>query len=117
MQVKIILLALIRPNQFLFVLLLLFLFFDYYYCVYVYLLLLDTIKDAHETLVLLLGELDEVRRDQHYMLKRSKTHTRTTESTNRRVLFWSVLEAVLLVSVASFQVFWVRRMLEKKRAI
>jgi hypothetical protein len=48
---------------------------------------------------------------------RERSHRNTSESTNARVLWWSILEAVVLVLLAVFQVFYLRQFFEQKHRV
>lgn len=54
---------------------------------------------------------------QKYMRGREKTHRDTTESTKRRVLWWSVFESIVLVSMSIWQVAYLRKFFEVKRIV
>lgn len=54
---------------------------------------------------------------QKYMRGREKTHRATTESTKRRVLWWSVLESIVLVAMSIWQVVYLRKFFEVKRIV
>ncbi|KAJ1629483.1 emp24/gp25L/p24 family/GOLD-domain-containing protein [Pavlovales sp. CCMP2436] len=54
---------------------------------------------------------------QKYMRGREKTHRQTTESTKRRVLWWSVFESVVLVAMSVWQVTYLRKFFEVKRIV
>ncbi|KJE95497.1 transmembrane emp24 domain-containing protein [Capsaspora owczarzaki ATCC 30864] len=61
--------------------------------------------------------LTTVRRDQDYMEVREATHRGTNDSTNSRVLWWSFFEAIILVTMAVAQVFYLKRLFEVKRVV
>jgi hypothetical protein len=54
---------------------------------------------------------------QKYMRGREKTHRATTESTKRRVLWWSVFESIVLVAMSVWQVVYLRKFFEVKRIV
>lgn len=54
---------------------------------------------------------------QKYMRGREKTHRATTESTKRRVLWWSVFESIVLVTMSIWQVVYLRKFFEVKRMV
>merc|ERR1711871_228237 len=66
------------------------------------------------TIVQLSEGLYNVQDEQKYMRVRERVHRNTTESTNARVLWWSFLEAAILVGMSLFQVSYLRRFFETK---
>ncbi|KAF9263690.1 supernatant protein factor, C-terminal domain-containing protein [Marasmius fiardii PR-910] len=61
--------------------------------------------------------LSAVKDEQEYIIVREKTHRNTAESTNSRVKWWSVLQAVVLFSVVAWQVYYLKSFFEVKRVI
>lgn len=49
-----------------------------------------------------------VKDEQEYIVVREKRHRDTAESTNDRVKWWSVLQAVVLFSVVAWQVYYLK---------
>ncbi|KAF8559069.1 supernatant protein factor, C-terminal domain-containing protein [Imleria badia] len=58
-----------------------------------------------------------VKDEQEYIVVREKRHRDTAESTNDRVKWWSVLQAVVLFSVVAWQVYYLKSFFEVKRII
>ncbi|EGC37250.1 hypothetical protein DICPUDRAFT_150161 [Dictyostelium purpureum] len=58
-----------------------------------------------------------VRNEQNYFRMREAAHRNTAESTNSRVLWWSIFEACVLVSLSIWQIYYLRRFFEVKRAV
>lgn len=54
---------------------------------------------------------------QSYMRQREERHRDITESTNSRVLYWTVAEAVVLLIMALWQVLYIRKFFEVKRYV
>lgn len=52
--------------------------------------------------------LAAVKDEQEYIVVREKTHRNTAESTNDRVKWWSVLQAVVLFAVVGWQVYYLK---------
>ena len=52
--------------------------------------------------------LMSVKDEQEYIVVRERTHRNTAESTNARVKWWSVLQAVVLFSVVAWQVYYLK---------
>jgi hypothetical protein len=55
--------------------------------------------------------------EQRYLKMREQAHRNTNESTNSRVLWWGVAEIAMLILAGVWQVFYLRRIFEQKRAI
>eukprot|EP01112_Ceratiomyxa_fruticulosa_P014170 TRINITY_DN403_c0_g1_i2.p1 TRINITY_DN403_c0_g1~~TRINITY_DN403_c0_g1_i2.p1 ORF type:complete len:207 (+),score=42.19 TRINITY_DN403_c0_g1_i2:192-812(+) len=53
--------------------------------------------------------------EQEYMRLREMAHRNTSESTNARVMWWSIFEALMLVAMSVWQVYYLRRFFEVKR--
>jgi len=68
-----------------------------------------------------LGEIDRaletIRVDLMYLRGRESAHRDTAESTNERVLWYSVIESLVLVTISLGQVYYLRKFFEVKRAI
>ena len=52
--------------------------------------------------------LTSVKDEQEYIVVRERTHRNTAESTNARVKWWSILQAVVLFSVVAWQVYYLK---------
>ena len=52
--------------------------------------------------------LASVKDEQEYIVIRERTHRNTAESTNSRVKWWSILQAVVLCSVVAWQVYYLK---------
>ncbi|KAI5125047.1 hypothetical protein M0805_007471 [Coniferiporia weirii] len=61
--------------------------------------------------------LQSVKDEQEYIVARERTHRNTAESTNSRVKWWSILQAVVLFSVVGWQVYYLKSFFEVKRII
>lgn len=77
----------------------------------------DPLSPLEESVLALSQGVQDVKDDQEYMLMRDIAHKSVTDATNRRVLLWFVFELVLILSLAFWQVFYVRRFFEIKRAV
>jgi len=58
-----------------------------------------------------------VQAEQEYMKMREQAHRNTNESTNARLLWWSIFEALVLVAMSVWQVYYLRRFFEVKRVV
>ncbi|KAH7930020.1 supernatant protein factor, C-terminal domain-containing protein [Leucogyrophana mollusca] len=61
--------------------------------------------------------LTSVKDEQEYIVVRERRHRDTAESTNTRVKWWSVLQAIVLFSVVGWQVYYLKSFFEVKRVI
>ncbi|KAF9431978.1 p24 complex component [Entomortierella beljakovae] len=61
--------------------------------------------------------IEEIRNEQEYTLARERTHRNTAESTNSRVVWWSLFQSAILFLVCIFQVTYLKRFFEVKRGI
>ncbi|PFH52656.1 hypothetical protein AMATHDRAFT_74120 [Amanita thiersii Skay4041] len=61
--------------------------------------------------------LTAVKDEQEYIVVRERTHRNTAESTNSRVKWWSILQAVVLFVVVAWQVYYLKSFFEVKRII
>jgi len=59
--------------------------------------------------------LHQVRDSQEYIKVRERACRSTSESTNERVMWWSIVESLALVMMAVFQIYWLRRFFERKQ--
>jgi hypothetical protein len=61
--------------------------------------------------------VQDIREHQDYIIRRERMHRRTAESTNDRVKWWSIIETVIVLGVAFFQVNYLKRFFEVKRMV
>ncbi len=52
--------------------------------------------------------LMSVKDEQEYIVVRERTHRDTAESTNARVKWWSVLQAIVIFAVVAWQVYYLK---------
>ncbi|KAJ1512612.1 p24 complex component, partial [Coelomomyces lativittatus] len=58
-----------------------------------------------------------VKAEQRYFSHREKAHFATANSSNVRILWWSILQVLTLVGVCLFQVFYLKHFFETKRRL
>ncbi|KAF7729149.1 p24 complex component [Apophysomyces ossiformis] len=58
-----------------------------------------------------------IKAEQEYIVVRERQHRNTAESTNSRVKWWSIGQLILLAVVCFWQVFYLKRFFEVKRAV
>eukprot|EP00298_Acanthocystis_sp_HF-20_P008788 c17898_g1_i2.p1 GENE.c17898_g1_i2~~c17898_g1_i2.p1 ORF type:complete len:202 (+),score=48.30 c17898_g1_i2:83-688(+) len=77
----------------------------------------NSMDDLHRKLEQLQHLVRDVQSSQRYLRNREKRHRSTTESTNTRVLWWSIIEAVAIVILSTFQVYYIKSFFNSKRTI
>ena len=74
--------------------------------------------DPIEKSIMRLSEgLTSIQTEQNYLRTRERVHRDTSESTNSRVLWWSIFEVFVLVAMSVWQVYYLKRFFEIKRQI
>ncbi|KAF8945018.1 p24 complex component [Haplosporangium gracile] len=71
---------------------------------------------AHELRELAAG-IEEIINEQEYTIARERTHRSTAESTNSRVMWWSLFQSGILFVVCAFQITYLKRFFEVKRVV
>jgi len=77
----------------------------------------DVVAPVEREIRSLANGLTSVKDEQEYIVVRERTHRNTAESTNARVKWWSVLQAIVLFSVVAWQVYYLKSFFEVKRVI
>jgi len=77
----------------------------------------DRLSPLETSIVHLSDGLVEIQAQQKYMRLRERAHRHTTESTNARVLWWSFLEAAVLIAMSLWQIYYLRSFFEVKRVV
>ena len=77
----------------------------------------DTLTPMDQSVERLTSALDQIQKDQQYLRVREQAHRDTAESTNARVLWYSVVESVILISISLGQVYYLRKFFETKRTV
>jgi len=70
--------------------------------------ILDVVAPVEREIRSLANGLTSVKDEQEYIVVRERTHRNTAESTNARVKWWSVLQAIVLFSVVAWQVYYLK---------
>lgn len=70
--------------------------------------IIDVVAPIEREIRKLAAGLVSVKDEQEYIIVREKTHRNTAESTNSRVKWWSVLQAIVLFSVVAWQVYYLK---------
>ncbi|KAG0315262.1 p24 complex component [Linnemannia gamsii] len=61
--------------------------------------------------------IEEIIDEQEYTIARERTHRNTAESTNSRVMWWSLFQSGILFVVCAFQITYLKRFFEVKRVV
>ncbi|KAF9540120.1 p24 complex component [Mortierella hygrophila] len=61
--------------------------------------------------------IEEIVNEQEYTIARERTHRNTAESTNWRVMWWSLFQSGILFVVCAFQITYLKRFFEVKRVV
>jgi len=70
--------------------------------------IIDVVVPIEREIRKLAAGLVSVKDEHEYIIVREKTHRNTAESTNSRVKWWSVLQAIVLFSVVAWQVYYLK---------
>jgi emp24/gp25L/p24 family/GOLD len=73
-----------------------------------FIIYLEVVAPIEREIRTLAHGLTSVKDEQEYIVIREKTHRNTAESTNSRVKWWSILQAVVLFSVVAWQVYYLK---------
>jgi len=77
----------------------------------------NTLTPLEESIRTISNSLDQVEEDQKYLRVREQKHRDTAESTNNRVLWYSILESMVLIGISLGQVYALRKFFEVKRTV
>ncbi|TEB35355.1 hypothetical protein FA13DRAFT_1762536 [Coprinellus micaceus] len=77
----------------------------------------DVVAPVEREIRALAAGLTSVKDEQEYIVVRERTHRNTAESTNSRVKWWSILQAIVLFSVVAWQIYYLKSFFEVKRVI
>eukprot|EP00002_Diphylleia_rotans_P007902 TRINITY_DN17566_c0_g1_i1.p1 TRINITY_DN17566_c0_g1~~TRINITY_DN17566_c0_g1_i1.p1 ORF type:complete len:199 (+),score=53.12 TRINITY_DN17566_c0_g1_i1:46-642(+) len=73
------------------------------------------LKPMEESIDRIADSLNRIATEQTYLKTRERAHRGTAESTNLRVLWWSLFEVALLVLMSILQVLYLHKLFEVKR--
>ncbi|KAF9390304.1 p24 complex component [Podila verticillata] len=62
-------------------------------------------------------QIEDIKNEQEYTVARERTHRDTAESTNSRVVWWSLFQSGILFLVCVFQITYLKRFFEVKRVV
>ncbi|KAG9395588.1 emp24/gp25L/p24 family/GOLD [Carpediemonas membranifera] len=75
----------------------------------------DDLTPLEDSIVRLSETLSAVQSEQRYLRQREKRHRIITDSTNRRILLWSMIQTFALLLTAAWQVFYIRKFFSRSR--
>mmetsp|Transcript_4409 Transcript_4409/g.7256 ORF Transcript_4409/g.7256 Transcript_4409/m.7256 type:complete len:217 (+) Transcript_4409:32-682(+) len=78
---------------------------------------IPVVSPLQSSILQLADGLHAVQGEEKYMRMRERAHRDTSESTNSRILYWSIFENVVLISISVWQVYYLKRFFEVKRAV
>ncbi|XP_065831119.1 transmembrane emp24 domain-containing protein 2-like [Oscarella lobularis] len=61
--------------------------------------------------------LTGVKHEQDYMEVRERLHRQINDSTNRRVVWWAIFEAIVIVAMTIGQIYYLKRFFEVRRVV
>jgi len=76
----------------------------------------ETIAPIEREIRDLANGLQSVKDEQEYIVLRERVHRNTAESTNDRVKWWSIIQAIVLFAVVGWQIYYLKSFFEVKRA-
>jgi len=74
----------------------------------------EHLTPLEHSIVMLSEGIHRVRDGQDFLKLRERLCRNTTESTNARVLWWTILETCCLCAMSSFQIYYLKRFFEKR---
>jgi len=77
----------------------------------------NSLDPIEQTINRIRDSLDQIQKDQKYLRIREQKHRDTAESTNSRVLWFSIFESSILLGLTLGQVFYLRKVFDTKRPI
>eukprot|EP00013_Stygamoeba_regulata_P020023 CAMPEP_0177645896 /NCGR_PEP_ID=MMETSP0447-20121125/9489_1 /TAXON_ID=0 /ORGANISM="Stygamoeba regulata, Strain BSH-02190019" /LENGTH=194 /DNA_ID=CAMNT_0019148401 /DNA_START=167 /DNA_END=751 /DNA_ORIENTATION=- len=75
----------------------------------------EHLTPLEQSILELSDNLYAVKMENHYFRLRERTHRNTVESTNERVLWYSILEFCVLVGVNGWNIYFLRRLFENRK--
>lgn len=77
----------------------------------------DKLSELQLRMRQLLDQLDQITKEQAYQRYREERFRNTSESTNQRVLWWALLQALVLSSTAFWQMRHLKGFFEAKKLV
>jgi len=77
----------------------------------------EHISNLQNSIFQLKSGLQAIVDEQAYIKMREQVHRNTSESTNSRVVWWSLFEVIMLIAMSLWQIYYLRRFFEVKRVV
>uniref|UniRef100_A0A6B2LJV9 GOLD domain-containing protein n=1 Tax=Arcella intermedia TaxID=1963864 RepID=A0A6B2LJV9_9EUKA len=77
----------------------------------------DSVSPLLDVIIQLEDAINSIGGDLDYLKMRESAHRSTNESTNERVVYWSIFEMIILVALSSWQVYYLKRFFEDRRSL
>lgn len=77
----------------------------------------EKLPELHLRIRQLLGQLDQIMKEQNYQRYREERFRATSESTNQRVFWWSISQVVVLVCLGFWQMKHLKSFFEAKKLV
>lgn len=61
--------------------------------------------------------LKSIKAEQKILKMKEQTHRYTNESTNRSVIWWSLIQSLIAIGIVVFQVYYLKKFFESKRSL
>uniref|UniRef100_A0A7S1IR13 GOLD domain-containing protein n=1 Tax=Eutreptiella gymnastica TaxID=73025 RepID=A0A7S1IR13_9EUGL len=78
---------------------------------------IEHIDPIERTIMELSEGLTELQEEQKYLRSVERVHRETIETTNVRMLYWSLFEVFVLLTMGFFQIYYLKRFLEVKSSV
>lgn len=65
----------------------------------------------------LLGQAEQIAKEQNYQRYREERFRQTSENTNARVLWWSIIQVIVLVATGAWQMRHLKGFFEAKKLV
>ncbi|KAG7247094.1 hypothetical protein CRUP_018384 [Coryphaenoides rupestris] len=65
----------------------------------------------------LVEQVDQIQKEQNYQRYREERFRQTSESTNQRVLWWSIVQTLILVAIGFWQMRHLKSFFEAKKLV
>eukprot|EP01004_Peranema_trichophorum_P009224 NODE_7970_length_723_cov_66.388333_g7354_i0.p1 GENE.NODE_7970_length_723_cov_66.388333_g7354_i0~~NODE_7970_length_723_cov_66.388333_g7354_i0.p1 ORF type:complete len:194 (+),score=21.55 NODE_7970_length_723_cov_66.388333_g7354_i0:54-635(+) len=78
---------------------------------------IEHIDPIERTIIELSEGLSELEEEQKYLRGVERVHRETIDATNERMLYWSIFEILVLLTMGFFQIYYLKRFLEVKSSV
>jgi len=77
----------------------------------------EELSDIEQSIRRLLDSASDIMKEQAYLKEREMTARNSSEVANSRVMWWSILETLLLVGSGVWQVNYLKRYFQRKKIV